>query len=141
MNEKYKDIIHLPRHVSCTHKHMSNIDRAAQFAPFAALTGHEEAICETARLTDTKVILDESQKEILNRKLRYIQDHLSLQIEISITYFVQDHKKCGGSYQTIKGIVRMIDEIENRIHFYDKQTIKIDDILFIESDILNKIVL
>lgn len=134
----YSDIIHLPRHISRTHKHMSSLDRAAQFAPFAALSGHEEEIQETARLTDQQIILDETQKEIINQKLQYIDDHLNQKHIVSITYFVKDVHKQGGSYRTISGIIRFIDKIENKIIFKDKRIIMIHDILSIESEIFER---
>lgn len=91
---------------------MSNYDRAAQFSPFAALTGYDDAVKETARLTDSKIELDEYELQELNEKLNKIQDNLREDAEVSITYFVTDKKKSGGSYKTISGIVKRIDEYE-----------------------------
>lgn len=137
--DQYEDIMYLPRHVSRTHKHMTNIDRAAQFAPFAALSGHEEAIYETARLTNEKIILDESQKEIIDRKLQYLDAHIALEPIVYITYFIKDHRKNGGSYQTMNGVIRLIDKIENKIIFKDKRKIDIYNILSIESELFEEI--
>ncbi len=99
MNHPYDDIINLPHHVSERHPQMSMYNRAAQFAPFAALTGHDSAITEAARLTEAEEELSESDAEVLNRKLAYLQS-LDEKPTISVTYFVPDDKKEGGSYHT-----------------------------------------
>src|SRR5574344_2002509 len=99
-DNNYEDIINLPHHQSVTRAHMSNYDRAAQFAPFAALTGYDDAVKETARLTDKKVELDEYSKDALNERLNMIQDAIDEQPEVSITYFLLDKKKSGGAYVT-----------------------------------------
>lgn len=106
MKNQYDDIIHLPHHVSTTHQRMSNLDRAAQFAPFAALTGHEEAVKEVARRTNEKIELDESELEILNRKLQKINENLPLKQPIKITYYQPDEKKNGGKYLTICQVIK-----------------------------------
>lgn len=128
---QYEDIIDLPHHQSITRPHMSNYDRAAQFSPFAALTGHDEAIEETARLTDRKIELDEYTKEDLNKKLQIIGD--TLKTEVTITYFQPDEKKSGGAYLTITGCVKRIDVYEQTVVFKDKTAIPIDQISDIES--------
>ena len=97
MKTQYDDIIHLPHHVSKTRPQMSMLDRAAQFPPFAALTGYEDAIQETGRLTDTKVEIGEEVREELDRKQQYLQDIIADRPEITITYFVPDERKAGGS--------------------------------------------
>lgn len=89
----YEDIINLPHHVSKKHPQMSIWSRSAQFAPFAALTGYDDAVKETARLTDKRLEIDEGLKNILNNKLQYILENKSLQPEITFTYFVYDNKK------------------------------------------------
>ena len=130
MNEdisRYKDIINLPHHISKRHPRLSMEQRAAQFSPFAALTGYEEATDETSRLTDEKIELSESDIEELNRKLQ------NLKGEAVITYFVKDERKFGGSYVTIKGEVRRIDDYEKAIVMRDGSRIFVDDILDIES--------
>lgn len=130
MNEdisRYKDIINLPHHISKRHPRLSMEQRAAQFPPFAALTGYEEATDETSRLTDEKIELFEEDMEELNRKLQ------DLQGEAVITYFVKDERKSGGSYVTIKGEVRRIDDYEKAIVMRDGSKIFVDDILDIES--------
>lgn len=114
---------------------MSNYDRAAQFSPFAALTGYDDAVKETARLTDSKIELDEYELQELNEKLNKIQDNLREDAEVSITYFVPDKKKSGGSYKTISGIVKRIDEYEQLILMKDGTKIPIGDILEINGDV------
>lgn len=133
----YEDIINLPHHVSKTRAQMPAIDRAAQFAPFAALAGYDDAVKETARLTDQRLELDEGAKEILNDKLRIAVEKADQEPEIKVTYFLPDKKKSGGAYITIKAVIKRIDEYERLVVFTDKSTIPIDDIYEIEGDIYN----
>lgn len=135
--ELYADIINLPHHELTTRQRMPLINRAASFSPFAALTGYDETVKETARLTDARIELDEGSKEILNDKLRIAVDHAEKQPEISITYFLPDKKKSGGAYVTIKAAIKRIDEYERLVIFTDKSSIPIDDIYEIEGDIYN----
>ena len=135
MTKTYDDIIHLPRHVSTKHPHMSLIDRAAQFSPFAALTGHGDAINETARLTGKRVELDENMKDVLSNKLQIIADRMKENPEIVITYFQSDEKKDGGAYVTAEGIVKKIDGYERIVTMADKTEIPMDDIICIEGQI------
>ncbi|MGN1103093.1 MAG: hypothetical protein ACI4RG_12925 [Huintestinicola sp.] len=116
---------------------MPRINRAASFAPFAALTGYDDAVRETARLTSERIELDEGTKEILNDKLRIALDKADEQPEISITYFLPDTRKSGGAYVTVKAVIKRIDEYERLVIFTDKSTIPIDDIYEIEGDIYN----
>lgn len=139
MNKNYDDIIYLPHHVSKKRPQMTIIQRSAQFAPFAALTGYDDAIKETARLTDRKIELEDGQKEILNNKLLYILENIDLKPEITFTYFVKDTKKSGGNYKEKTGIVRKIDMIEHYIQFIDKSKININDLIIIEGEIFNEI--
>ena len=125
----YDDIIHLPHHRSKKHAPMPLIDRAAQFSPFAALTGHDAAIKETARLTDRKIELDEYEIEVLDEKLRTIREHLNTNPEISVTYFQPDERKSGGQYVTVVGNVRKVDEYEQCLLLNDGTRIVIEDIL------------
>lgn len=118
MNDLYDDIIHLPHHVSERHPQMSMYNRAAQFAPFAALTGHNAAITEAARLTEAEQELSESDTEVLNRKLAYLQS-LDEKPTISVTYFVPDDKKEGGSYHTATGIVKSVEPDKGVLQFED----------------------
>lgn len=135
MTKKYDDIIDLPHHVSKTRPQMAVIDRAAQFSPFAALTGHNAAIEETARLTEERVELDEYIKEALNAKLQIIADQLKEYPEIAITYFKPDEKKNGGAYITANGTVKKIDEYERVVIMTDEIKIPIDEIIGIEGKI------
>lgn len=114
MTNKYDDIINLPHHVSTKYLRMSRINRAAQFASFAALSGHDSAVKETVRLTDERVELDEHMKDILSNKLQLIADQLIEQPEVVITYFQPDQKKDGGAYITSINTVKRIDNY-NRI--------------------------
>lgn len=135
MTKAYDDIIHLPHHVSATHPHMPVIDRAAQFSPFAALTGYDAAIKETARLTDEKVELDEYMKDVLNDRLQIIADRLKEHPEIAITYFQPDVKKNGGAYVTVSGRAKKIDEYKRVVVMSDGTVVPIDEIINIEGQI------
>lgn len=125
----YDDIINLPHHVSKTRKPMSLYNRAAQFAPFAALTGYDDAIKETARLTEERIELSDELKNMLNQKIKLIIENIKLQPEVAITYYVPDNKKSGGVYKTISGNVKRIDEVEKCIIFTNKLKIKVSDLL------------
>ncbi|MBQ6450607.1 MAG: hypothetical protein IJJ29_01640 [Solobacterium sp.] len=131
---KYDDILYLPHHQSKVHPHMPREDRAAQFAPFAALTGYDDQIRETARLTDSRIELEENSKERLNDIMQYIQRHLEDQPQAVITYFVEDERKEGGRYITEHVQIRKIDLLQRRIITADKETIPMDDILDIQSE-------
>ncbi len=135
MTKAYDDIIDLPRHISTTHPHMAAIDRAAQFSPFAALTGYDAAIKETARLTDERVELDESMKDALSNKLKIIADRLNEHPEIAITYFQPDGKKNGGTYVTAVSAAKKIDKYDRAVVMADDSVIPIDDIISIDGQI------
>lgn len=124
----YDDIINLPHHVSQKHPHMAMIDRAAQFSPFAALTGHGAAIEETARLTDELVELDESRKEIINEKLVFISQAAEDAPEVTVIYFVPDGRKFGGEYVSVTGKVRKIDACRHDIVMSDGRVIPIENV-------------
>ena len=128
----YDDIINMPRHISSKHPQMKIIDRTAQFAPFAALTGHKESINEASRITDSKKELDENQKEILNNKLNYILLNLDKLLEIKITYFQADLKKSGGKYVTVLASIKKIDEYNKVLVLNNGKKIKIDDLYWLE---------
>lgn len=140
MTKAYDDIIDLPHHVSTTHPHMASIDRAAQFSPFAALTGYDAAIKETARLTDERVELDESIKDALSNKLQIIADRLKEQPEIAITYFQPDGKKNGGTYVTAVNAAKKIDKYERVVVMSDGIVIPIDEIISIDGQIFETMV-
>ena len=112
---KYDDIINLPHHVSSKHPQMSLHDRAAQFSPFAALTGHSDAVEETARLTESEAMLDDSVVEALNEKLAYLKEHLTEEPVVSITYFEPDKMKDGGKYLTLTGKIKKIDDFAQAV--------------------------
>lgn len=135
--QKYGDIIELPHHVSTNHPQMPNSQRAAQFSPFAALTGHNAAIQETARLTDKKIILNEYEQDELNHKLQRLQERLydnpADKPTMQITYFQPDKRKTGGAYVTTTGVVKRVLEIEQSLLLTDGRTIPIGDILEIEE--------
>jgi len=130
---RYDDIINLPHHVSTSRPRMSMFNRAAQFSPFAALTGYYDEIKETARLTDSKIELDQDEIAILSEKLRMIQDRIPDCPEIQITYFKPDGNKDGGSYITKSGCVKKIDEFERIVVMEDKVKIAIADIVSIDG--------
>lgn len=127
---KYDDIINLPHHVSARHPQMTLSERAAQFAPFAALTGHNAAIQETARYTDSFAELDEDRKELLDEKLRELalrlQEEGAQEPEAEITYFLPDLKKSGGSYVTVRGRVKKIDGYKHQILLADGTVIDME---------------
>ena len=125
---KYEDIIDLPHHVSYRHPRMSRIDRAAQFAPFAALTGYGAAVEETARLTEGLTELDETARALLNEKLRMLADFLDSEPQISITYFRPDERKTGGSYVTVSGTIKIVDEYARTVVMTDQAVIPMEHI-------------
>ena len=124
---KYDDIINLPHHRSKTHPHMALIDRAAQFAPFAALTGYGDAIDETARLTDGRPDLDEQQLAELNERL--LQIMAKPDTFVCITYFVPDERKAGGRYEQAEGTIKKIDETAKAIVMDGGERIPLADIV------------
>lgn len=129
INEKYKDIIELPHPTSKHHSQMTLIDRAAQFSPFAALTGHNEVISETARLTDKRIILDEDKIAELNRKLQIIAERITELPEIKMTFFKKDVLKDGGAYIKIAGRVKRIDKHKQVLVVTDGTEIDFKDII------------
>ena len=129
---RYDDIIQLPHHQSTKRAHMSLHDRAAQFAPFAALTGHDAAIEETARLTEDEITLDDNAIADINEKLYEISQHLSEKWRVSITYFCPDEKKKGGKYLTDVGTIQKIKEAERLILMDSGMQIKMEQIIWIE---------
>ena len=140
MTGPYDDIIDLPHHVSATRPQMSIANRAAQFSPFAALTGYNAAINETARLTDEWIELDENAIAALDMKLRMLTDMIAEHPEISVTYFQPDNKKEGGAYVTAIGALRKIDDYENVIILMSGEKITIGDILDIECELFKALI-
>lgn len=137
MTNEYDDIINLPHHVSKVHPQMTMYQRAAQFAPFAALTGHDAAIRETARLTDSQIELGDENNEILNRKLAILRDHLKDTPDVTITFFRPDEKKSGGSYETYTGNLRVIDDYEQNLIMSDGNKIPLPSVLDIDSKLFD----
>ena len=137
--KKYADIIDLPHHQSDTRPKMSNYDRAAQFSPFAALTGHADSIKETARLTDEYSEPSEEMKAIMNEKILFLMEQLKNQPEITITFFKPDEKKQGGAYITITGVVKKIKTYERQIQMTTGDLIPIDMIFGIDGEIFSRI--
>lgn len=132
---RYDDIINLPHHISKKHPQMPMENRAAQFAPFAALTGHEAAVKETARLTNRRIELDENMKVMLDEKLQRIMEQLDNEPEIAVTYFVPDEKKTGGEYVTAAGICKKIDTLNHVLIMKDGTQIRMREIIDIGGDI------
>lgn len=132
----YADIINLKRPQS-NHNHLSIESRASQFSPFAALTGYDNEVKETARITDKRIDIDDGLREMLNAKLNYLNDHIKENPNISITYFVKDPKKEGGKYLTKQGIIKRIDTVNEMIKFNDNASISMNDIINITGDIFN----
>ncbi len=139
MADNYKDIIHLPHYTSKTRPRMSVYNRAAQFSPFAALTGYEDAVKETARLTDEKIELDEYHIAILNDKLNIALEKRNLSIPVSIIFFKPDSRKKGGEYLTVSGIIKRIDEVKHNLILADSTTIPINLIYDIDGDLFETI--
>lgn len=132
---RFDHIINMPHHVSKVRQPMSAWSRAAQFSPFAALTGYDDAVKETARLTAERVELDEETKEKLSRKLNMIQEKLSEHPEVEFTYFVPDQKKTGGEYTTHTAQVKKIDLFQRIITTMDGTKIPIDEIVDIDGEL------
>ena len=133
MKSPYDDIIHLPHHVSQNHPQMPMLDRAAQFAPFAALTGYEAAVGETARLTAERRELDAQEAAELNRRLTDLAARLKDRPEVTIEYFVPDDRKAGGAYVTMTGVVRHISVPEKTLVMEDGAVIALEDIATISG--------
>lgn len=133
-NDTYDDILYRERPVSAKRKPMSMRDRAAQFAPFAALTGHEDAVKETARLTDRKIELDENEFAILDQKLQYVEAQQESPL-IEVTYFLPDQRKDGGAYVEVRGKIKKIDHNLRRLQMEDGTLIPMQDILRINLEI------
>ena len=133
MTGKYDDIINLPRPASRKHPPMPMSDRAAQFSPFAALTGYDEAVMETGRLTNRKRELNDEEIAALNQKLQFLSEHLKEPPTVTVTFFIPDAKKTGGSYATKTRRLKKIDTFERWIQLDDGVKIPIDDIASIDD--------
>jgi hypothetical protein len=134
MNEnvdKYKDIIDLPHHESTERKHMPLSDRAAQFAPFAALTGFDDDVEETERLTDHRTEISEDRLIRMDERLNFFLLKIREQPEAEITVFEADEKKEGGSYRNIKGRIKRYDEHDKKLYFTDGRVVALESIVHI----------
>lgn len=139
MSDSYDDIINLPHHVSTKHPRMKMIDRAAQFSPFAALTGHGAAVSETERLTEKFAEPDEYEKNVINEKLRFLSDLQCPTAEI--VYFEPDKRKEGGNYVTVTGEVKKIDYIGQSVVFTNGHTVSVEFIRDIRCDLFGEMFL
>ena len=139
MNRKYNEIMGLPHHVSKTRPQMPMSDRAAQFAPFAALTGYDAAIKEPGRLTDERIELDVEALSALDMKYQLLMEALDEAPEVTITYFQPDERKAGGKYVSAVGAVKKIDDFERRITMRDGTRIPMDDVLSIDGELFSSL--
>ena len=135
----YDSIINLPHHQSQTRPKMSPLDRAAQFAPFAALNGYDDAVKETARLTDGEAVLDDGQIAWLNERLMILSENTPTDTEVEITYFIPDEKKDGGKYLTVTGQVQKILEFEGLVIMQSCEKIPVEKIVSIEGELFREI--
>lgn len=133
MTGPYDDMLNLPHPTSARHPRMSLSDRAAQFAPFAALSGHSAALVETARLTERRIELDEDVKAALDLKQQMLMDRIDEHPDVSVTWFQPDGKKDGGRYVTTTGRLKRIDEVERVLVMEDKTTVPLDDVISIDE--------
>lgn len=133
MTGPYDDMLHLPHHVSDKRPQMAGIDRAAQFSPFAALTGHAAAIRETGRLTDRRIELDEDARAALDSKLNTLMGRDDPHPMLHITYFLADKKKAGGAYVRVTGNLKRVDEYRKRLILMDGTAIPVADIIELED--------
>lgn len=129
---KYDDIIYLPHHVSSTRAHMPMLDRAAQFQPFRALTGYEDAVHEAARQTDEKIELTEDEKVLLDAKLQKLADGIDSRPLVTVTWFQPDKRKTGGVYATTTGQLKKIDDFKGVLILLNGERIPVEDILDIQ---------
>lgn len=137
--KNYENIIYLPHYEPKYHQRMSIYNRSAQFAPFAALTGYEDAVHETARLTENKIELDDDLKNIIDMKLQNVEEHIKDNQDINILYFEKDKRKHGGKYIEHRGVVKRIDLVNHFILFKDNSKINIDSILDINADFIKNL--
>lgn len=132
----YDDILHLPHPTSKTHRRMSRQDRAAQFSPFAALTGYEAVVEETRRLTDQRRELTEEEKAVLDARLRMVLEWQGSPPEVTVTYFQPDTRKSGGAYLTVQGHIKKLEEVKRVLVMVGGSEIPLDQIASIDSPIL-----
>ena len=133
--EKYLDIINMPHYVSKKHPQMSRYERAAQFAPFAALTGYEDIIKEEGRLTDNRIEINEEAKHILDMKMNVLMNSINNIPLVSITYFVPDERKSGGEYVTVDEKVKKIDVLKQHIITEEGTVVPVEEIVDMQGEI------
>lgn len=141
MSSPYDDIIQMPHPTSTKHPRMSLSNRAAQFSPFAALSGHSAALAETARLTDQEIELTEDLKAVLDQKQRILLEHVKEHPKVTVTWFQPDEKKDGGQYITTTGYLKRIDEFEKVLHLTDGTKIPLAHVIDIGSEDLHDMIL
>ncbi len=139
MTDNYDDLLNLPHPTSKKHPRMSRLDRAAQFSPFAALTGYDDAVKETARLTDRRVELGEDELAALDERLRLVLTWEGDPPLVSVTWFQPDRRKEGGSYVTTQGRIRKMDALNRILVMEDGGKIPVDDIVELDSEIFNRV--
>lgn len=137
MTDRYDDIIDLPHPVSRTHAPMPQRDRAAQFSPFAALTGYDEVIKETARTTGRKRTVDEQRQSELNRCFSILRKEEGTAPAVCITFFVSDERKDGGEYVTLVSKIRKVDDINGKLLLFGGESVEMSDVWDIQSELLD----
>lgn len=134
MTGKYDDILRLPHHVSASRKPMAITARAAQFAPFAALSGYDAEVQEAGRLTDRPIEPDEYEKEAMNARLQLLARHLREEWVVSLVFFQPDERKAGGAYVTRTGTVKKLYETERLLTLTDGTVIPLDDLIALDGE-------
>ena len=138
MTNDYSDILTLPHPDPRNRTRMTMQARAAQFAPFAALTGHGAAIEETARLTESEVELEVDERELLDRKLAFLMENLQQEPEVTVTYFVPDDRKSGGCYRSTTSIISKLDSFRHMLYMQDGTRISLNNVIDIEGNIFER---
>ena len=138
-NFPYNDLVNLPHHVSASRQPMSSADRAAQFAPFAALTGYEDAVAEAGRITGTHIELDEQQQVELNRRFNLLMTNITRLPEVEVEYFVPDMLKSGGEYVVYRGVIKKVSISDKRIIFQDDTVIQLNMVVALNGKIFDEL--
>ncbi len=138
-NFPYNDIVNLSHHVSASRQPMSSADRAAQFAPFAALTGYEDAVAEAGRITGTQIELDEQQQVELNRRFNLLMTNITRLPEVEVEYFVPDMLKSGGEYVVYRGVIKKVSISDKRIIFQDDTVIQLNMVVALNGKIFDEL--
>ncbi len=138
-NFPYNDIVNLPHHVSASRQPMSSADRAAQLAPFAALTGYEDAVAEAGRITGTQIELDEQQQVELNRRFNLLMTNITRLPEVEVEYFVPDMLKSGGEYVVYRGVIKKVSISDKRIIFQDDTVIQLNMVVALNGKIFDEL--